>query len=310
MRSCRRVLQPILILLAIGAAPRLNATPAERAIMIREGYIYIAPDSTSTRIGNVGRGREVAILEKSHDWLHIIQVDGDVTGWILDKGVVRTSTPNGDQIVFGEAEDAEAEASRRYGRKGADKEAMRLYYRMAEYFPKSPLAGEAMYRAADIRWQMDAIDVRTRPSAKERNPLLRAEIDTDWMHQVMKKFPGTKWADLAAYHLIENKLCGSWADDPKCPEKESEMYEKYVKEHPNSPKVAEALYEAAWRQSALVSMYKDDHNEGRSNTAKSRATALAQQVVNQYGQTDWRPRAERLLYMLQQGIPTYGNSIE
>jgi len=278
--------------------------------MVREGYIYLSPDETSPRMANLARGREVAILEKSHEWLHITQVDGNVTGWIFDKGVVRASTPEGDKIVFGAAADAEAEASRRYGRKGADKDALRLYYRMAEYFPKSPLAGESLYRAADIRWQVDALDANTRPSAREHDPSLRAQIDEDWMREVIKKFPGTKWADLAAYHLIENKVCGDWAGETKCPEKESEIYEKYARERPQSPKTAEALYQAAWRQAALVQMYKDDGNASRSAGAKSKALALARQVTSLYPQTDWGARAQTLLYLIDQDIPTYGNTIQ
>jgi outer membrane protein assembly factor BamD (BamD/ComL family) len=278
--------------------------------MVREAYIYIAPDSTSTRMGNLTPGREVAILETSRKWLHITQVDGNLTGWILDKGVVRASTPEGDKIVYGAAADAEAEASRRHGRKGADKDAMRLYRRMAEYFPQSPLAGEALYRAADIRWQLEAFDVSTLPSAKERNPLLRAQINEDWMREVMKKFSGTRWADLAAYHLIENKVCGDWGGDTKCPEKETELYEKYAREHPQSPKAPEALYRAAWRQAALIQMYKDDGNAGRSNGAKNKAVALARQIASQYPQTDWGARAQALLYLIEQDVPTYGNTIQ
>jgi outer membrane protein assembly factor BamD (BamD/ComL family) len=278
--------------------------------MVREGYIYISPDATSARMANLARGREVAILEKSHEWLHITQVDGNVTGWILDKGVVRTSTPEGDKIVFGAAADSEAEASQRYGRKDADKDAVRLYSRVVEYFPQSPLAGESLYRAADIRWQLDALDVNTRRSAKERNPVLRAQIEEEWMREVIKKFPGTRWADLAAYHLIENKVCGDWAGDTKCPEKESEIYEKYVREHPQSPKAAEALYQAAWRQAALIQMYKDDGNASRSSNARNKAVALARQVASQYGQTDWGARAQALVYLIEQDIPTYGNTIQ
>ncbi|HVP52175.1 MAG TPA: hypothetical protein VMT05_08710 [Terriglobales bacterium] len=297
-------------LLVLCFSAHLRAAQAERAIMVREGYIYLSPDETSVRMANLARGQEVAILERSREWLHITQVDGSVTGWIIDKGLVRTSTPEGDKIVFGTAADSEAEATRRYGRKGADKDAMRLYRRMAEYFPQSPLAGEALYRAADIRWQLDAYDVNTRPSARERNPLLRAQIEEDWMREVIKKFPGTKWADLAAYHLIENKVCGDWAGDTKCPEKETELYEKYVREHPQSPKAAEALYQAAWRQAALIQMYKDDGNAGRSSGARNKAIGLARQTASQYPQTDWGARAQTLVYMIEQDIPTYGNPIQ
>jgi hypothetical protein len=297
-------------LLALCVVPPLQAAQAERAIMVREGYIYLSPDETSPRMANLTPGREVAILEKSNQWLHITQVDGSVSGWIFDKGVVRTSTPEGDKIVFGAAADAEAEASRRHGRKGADKDAMRLYRRTAEYFPKSPLAGEAAYRAADIRWQEDAIDVNTRPSARQNDPHLRPEIDEDWMREVIRKFSGTKWADMAAYHLIENKVCGEWAGETKCPEKESEIYEKYAREHPQSPNTPEALYQAAWRQAALIQMYKDDGNAGRSAGAKGKAEALARQVASQFAQTDWGARGQALLFLIEQDVPTYGNTIQ
>jgi len=64
---------------------------------------------------------------------------------------------------------------------------------------------------------------------------MRGQIDEQWMKLVMKKYPGTKWADLAAFHLLENKLCGDWQGASKCPDKEADMYEKYAKEHEQSP---------------------------------------------------------------------------
>jgi len=83
--------------------------------------------------------------------------------------------------------------------------------------------------------------VRVRPSARQRDSYRRGQIDEEWMKLVMKKFPGTKWADLAAFHLIENKLCGDWQAASKCPDKEADMYEKYAKEHEQSPSAPEAL---------------------------------------------------------------------
>jgi len=301
------------LLLALGCMPTAGAAQGERAILVREAKVYLGLDVSSQKIGDVGRGREVVILEKSRQWLHVLantDQNRDVDGWMLDKGFVRSSTPDGDKILFGEAVDSEWEASRPRGRKGADRDAMRLYSRVFEYFPQSPLAGEALYRSADIRWQLDEEDVRTRPSYKERNPLLRAKIPEDNMREVERKFPGTKWADLAAYHLIANKLCGDWEGQSKCPEKESELYQKYAKEHPNSPQAAEALYWAAWRQSALVQIYKTEGNDGRANGAKAKATAMARQIITQYPQTDWAARAQRLVYMVEQDIPTFGNAVE
>jgi len=229
---------------------------------------------------------------------------------MMNKGVVQASTPNGDKIVFGEAVDSEDQASQRHGRRGAAQDAMRLYYRTAEYFPHSPLAGEAMYRSADIRWQIDKVDVMSRPSSKEKEPYLRQGMDDEFMKEVMKKFPGTKWADLAAFHLIDNKLCGDWQASSKCPEKEAEIYEKYANEHPQSPAVAEALYDAAWRRSALIEIYKTEDQSKKSEESRGKAIALAQKAATQAPQSDWGARAQRLLFMIEQNIPTYGNGVD
>src|SRR5207237_9409684 len=116
----------------------------------------------------------------------------------------------------------------------------------------------------------------SRPSAKERDPMLREGMNEDWMHEVMKKFPGTKWADLAAFHLIENKLCGDWQGASSCPKKEADLYEKYAREHPESPVAGEALYDAAWRLAALSEIYKTEEKPKDSDQAKNRAMPVAQ----------------------------------
>ena len=286
---------------------------AARGTPIQVASIYLSPDSSSNKLAEIERGREVVILETSGDWLHVeaaLTEEKIITGWMMSKGVVQSSTPNGDKIVFGEAVDSEDQASRRHGRLGAAQDAMRLYYRAAEYFPHSPLAGEAMYRSADIRWQIEKADVMSRPSAKEKEAYLREGMNDEYMKEVIKKFPGTKWADLAAFHLIDNKLCGDWQASSKCPEKEAEMYEKYANEHPQSPTLVEALYDAAWRRSALIAIYKTEDQAKKSDESKGKAIALAQKAVTQAPQSDWGTRAQRLLFMIEQGIPTYGNSTE
>ncbi|MGD0179556.1 MAG: hypothetical protein ABSC15_07060 [Terriglobales bacterium] len=284
-----------------------------RGTPIQVGSIYLSPDSSSNKLADIDRGREVVILETSGEWLHVEAVVTEekiITGWMMKKFVVQGSTPNGDGIVFGEAVESEDQASQRHGRRGAAQDAMRLYYRTAEYFPNSPLAAQAMYRSADIRWQINKADVMSLPSAKEKESYLRQSMDEQYMKEVMKKFPGTKWADLAAFHLIENKVCGDWQGSSKCPEKEAEMYEKYASEHPQSPAVAEALYDAAWRMSALIEMYKTDGEAKKSDESRGKAIALAQKAVTQGPQSDWAARAQLLLFMIEQNIPTYGNGVE
>ena len=85
------------------------------------------------------------------------------------------------------------------------------------------------------------------------------------------------------------------------------MYEKYANEHPQSPAVVEALYDAAWRRSALIEIYRTEDQSKKSEEAKNRAIALAQKAMTQGPQSDWGARAQLLLYLIEQKIPTYGN---
>lgn len=284
---------------------------AVHATTIRVAPIYLAPDTSSNKLADVDRGREIIWLETSgENWVHVeanLTEERTITGWMQNKGLVQPSTVNGDRIVFGEAVDSEDQASQRNGRRYAAQDAMRLYAEVAELFPQSPLAAEGMYRSADIRWQIEKADVMSLPSAKEQAPYLRRGMNEDYFKKVMKKFPGTKWAYLSAFHLIDNKLCGDWQGQSKCPAKEAEIYENYAKEYSQSPAVGEALFQAGYRWSALIEIYKQEDNLKKSDESKQKAIATLQHAISQAGQSDWGDRAQMLLYMVQQGVPTYGN---
>src|SRR5271166_1228340 len=297
---------------------------AQRGTLVHEEPIRVSPAADAARLGEAGRGHELIIIDTSRDWVHVEAIlrqprheegateeeeEGKaITGWVPAKALVTSATQDGDRIIFGEAADSEDEASRRRGRRDAAQDALRLYYRVYDLMPASPLAAESLYRAADIRWQIERSDIMTRPSARERDAYMRGQMQEEWMKLVIKKYPGTKWADLAAFRLIENKLCGEWEGRSKCPDKEADLYENYAKDHPQSSAAPEALYNAAWRRSALIELYRTEPNQKKAAESKDRALALAQKIVSQYGQSDWAPRAERLIFYIQQGIPTYGNT--
>ncbi len=305
---------------------RLASAQAQRGTLVHEETIRVSPSADAAKLGEAGRGRELIVLDTSHDWVHVEAILREpsheegateeeeqgkaVTGWVSSKAFIGATTQDGDRIIFGEAADSEDQASRRRGRRDAAQDAMRLYYRVYDLMPTSPLAAEALYRAADIRWQTEKADVMSRPSARERQAYLRGQMQEAWMKLVIKKYPGTKWADLAAFRMIENKLCGEWEGLAKCPDKEADLYENYAKEHPQSPAAPEALYNAAWRRSVLIEIYKTEPNQKKAAESKDRALALAQKIVNQYGQSDWALRGQRLIFYVQQGVPTYGNAID
>src|SRR5882672_2611137 len=310
----------VLIAATLSLYTSLARADAKRGTLVHEETIRVSPNSDAARVGEAGRGHELIILDASRDWVHveaILRVPSNeegatdeeaegkaITGWVPTKALVTTTTQDGDRIIFGEAADSEDQASRRRGRRDAAQDAMRLYFRLYDLMPTSPLAAESLYRAADIRWQLDRADVVSRPSAHAREAYMRGQMNEEWMKLVIKKYTGTKWADLAGFRLLENKLCGDWEGLSKCPDKEADMYENYAKDHPQSPAAPEALYNAASRRSALIEIYRKEPNQKKAAESKDRALALAQKIVSQYGQSNWAFRAQRLIFYLQQAIPT------
>jgi hypothetical protein len=297
---------------------------AERGTVIRRAAIYVLPDSNSAKLATVERGREAVLLERAPGWVHVVATlmeaapnpnaepspAHNVTGWMLEKGYISETTAKGDQILFGEAADSEDQASQSHGRKGADADARRLYYRVFDLFAKSPLAAEALYRSADIQWQLDREEMQSRPSHKTLASEELQPIDEEAMRLVHKKFPGSRWDDLAAYEMLENKLCGDWAGASKCPEREAEVYEKYAAEHPNSPKAAEAFYNAAYRWAAAMTISIGEGQSKKILEAQKRAEAAARKVIEKNASPEWNAKAERILYMMQNNVAVYGSAVE
>jgi hypothetical protein len=219
--------------------------------------------------------------------------------------VVET-TQGGDLVLMGEAANQESLAFDPRGPAIAAQSARLLYRRLVEMFPQSPLVAEASWRAADILWQLQKADASTRPSAREKQAYLRDQMDEDELKKVLKFYPHTRQAELAAFELIDNKLCGDWQGEPKCPEKESEFYEKYASEYPDGPRTAQALYQAVYRQAVLTDMYAAEGSDKKAGDAHTHARELAARLRDKFSQSDFSWRAGALVYKLDEGIPVYG----
>jgi hypothetical protein len=312
-----------------GQKPGQNYDKAARATLLHDANVYVAADADSQKVSLVTPGHEVVVVERSTPWVKVFANtdvgddaneddrnkpefgdDANVTpasGWIRDKGVVGPNTPGGDAILFGSAANFEEEAEHPRAPKGAAGAAHLLYKRVAEYFPDSPLAPEAAWRAADIRWQIDKLDASTLPSAKEQEAYLRPQLYEGELKKVMKTYPGTKFAAMAAYDLLDNKLCGDWQGLPKCPEMETGLYQKYAQQYPDGPKSAEAMYNAVYRQGVVVTMYAVQEDRKRSQAAAQRTQALAQELKEKYPKTDYAARGESIAFRVSQGVPIYGS---
>ena len=306
-----------------------NYDKAARATVLHDANVYVAADADAQKVSLVTPGHEVVILERSGAWVKVFANtdinddaneddankpefgdDANVTpasGWIRDKGILGPTTAGGDAILFGSAANFEDEAAHPHAPKGAAGSAHLLYKRVSEYFPDSPLASEAAWRAADIRWQLDKLDISTLPSAKEQDAYLRPQLYEGELKKVIKMYPGSKFAALAAYDLLDNKLCGDWQGLPKCPEMETGLYQKYAQQYPDGPKSAEALYNATYRQGVVVTMYNVQEDRKRAQAAAQRTQALAQELKERYPKTDFAARAGSIAFRVSQGIPIYGS---
>jgi hypothetical protein len=301
---------------------------AARATVLHVANVYVTADATSPPIITISPGHELVVLAHNGPWVNVFantdaKEDADPdskpefedpadnpdpsTGWIRDKGIVGPTTPNGDALIFGAAAEFEATASQPHPPKDAASAAHLLYRRVGDYFPNSPLAAEAAFRSADIRWQLDKVDISTLPSAKEQDAFLRPHLYDGELRRVMKMYQGTPQEAKAAFDLLDAKLCGDWQGLPKCPEMEADLYLKYADRYRDGPKSAEALYNAAYRQGALVTMYTVDDQKKRSDDAAKRCQSIADELTHDYAKSDYAARAQAIAFRVRQGIPVYGN---
>ncbi len=299
-----------------------------RATVLHTANVYITADSTAPPVITITPGHELVVTAHNGDWVNVFantdakddadpdskpeySAPGDnaqpSAGWIRDKGIVGPTTPNGDALIYGSAAELEAEAQQPHPPANAAMAAHLLYRRVFEYFPQSPLAAEAAFRSADIRWQLDKFDISTLPSAHEQESYLRPQLFEGDLKKVMKLYPDSPFAARAAFDLLDNQLCGDWQGLPKCPEQETNLYIKYAERYSGGPKSAEALYDAAYRQGVLVTMYTIDDNPKRAQAAAKNCQSIADELKQKYPQSDYTARAASIAFRVAQGIPIYGS---
>ncbi len=332
--SLRRSAVLTILLLTLPAVAQFRKDPereaanrANRATVLHNASVYAAADSADPPIATVTPGHEIVVNQKNGPWLSVFantdEKEEDLdnkpeftdpntqpqpsSGWIRDKGVVTPKTPQGDILLFGMAADLEAQAAEPHAPKDAAESASLLYRRVWEYYPESSLSAEAAFRSADIRWQMEKADNSTLPSAHEQDAFLRPQIYEGQLKRVIKNYPNSPDAAKAAFDLLDNKLCGDWQGLPKCPEMETTLYVKYADRYPGGPKSPEALFDAAYRQGALVTMYLVDDNRKRSEQAAGNCQSLADRMLKEYPQSDYTSRAQSIAFRVKQGISVYGS---
>ena len=135
---------------------------------------------------------------------------------------------------------------------------------------------------------------------------LREQIDDEEFRKLKKNYPHSKWADLADWDMLDNKVCGDWQGSTKCPEKESEMYEKYAQEHPESPRAPEALYNAVYRQGGVEQHVLRQWRRQKGRRGRGKSRNHRRYHCHQISPINYAARAASLVYQLQESIPIYG----
>ena len=302
---------------------------AARATVVHPTIVYVDPDDSTSKVAEVLPGHELVIIQRNGPWIKVFAnteipdalgeeepefgedaAPTPASGWIKDKGVLTPQTPSGDAILFGTAANLEDLAEHPHAPKDAASEAHFLYRRVFEYFPTSSLAGEAAFRSADIRWQLDKAANADLPSAHEQENYLRPQLYEGDLKRVIKQFPNSVHAFEAAYDLLDNKLCGDWQGLPKCPEQEASLYLKYAGNYPESPRAPEAMYEAVYRTGVLVTMYQVEDATKRSVDAAKRTQDLAADMQAKFPNSDYTRRAQSIAFRVRQGVSIYGNDRE
>lgn len=286
--------------LALAAlAPAQGAVPLHKAVALEPATIYLNPDTSSAPVGAVRPGMEVGIQSSSGNF---VQVFTGVSGWMPNRGLARLDDPAAPEAIFGDAVELESLAENQSGENQAALDAARLYLALYSDFPANPRAAEALYRGADIHWQLKLSEEPVR-----RTPSERFFPDDSELRRVVSKFPDTPFAARAAYSLlIEHFTCGNWNEKPQCVEKEAHTYQDYVKKYPRGPMSAEAAFDALYREAIAWTLYNSPgtlHDQGKAADFRRQVARDAAALQADFHGTDWAARAAFVAFQVAEGTP-------
>ncbi|MGH9478444.1 MAG: tetratricopeptide repeat protein [Terriglobales bacterium] len=286
-------------LLAPAACAQTQAATLQKAVALEAATLYLKPDASSARVGSVRPGMDIGIQSHSGDF---VEVFSGVSGWMPAHGFVALDDPEAPEVIFGAAAQLENLAESASGEDQAADDAARLYLSIYGDFPASARAAEALYRGANIRWQLQLSEEPTR-----RTPEERQFPDDNLMRRVIGKYKDSPWAARADYQLIiVHFTCGSWFEKPQCLEKEIGRYQDYVKKYPHSPNAAEAAYDALWREGIAWTLYRrpgPGADPGKTAQLAHNAARDAATLQRLYPNTDWAALAALVAFHLDHQTP-------
>lgn len=288
-----------LLFATLSVAAAQSAVKLQKAVTLVAAPIYLQPDAASTKVGTVRPGDPVGIQSSTNGF---VQVFTGVSGWMRNQGLVRLDNPQAPELIFGAAVGLEDIAESSAGQRPAALDAARLYMAIYNDFPAATRAAEALYRGAEIRWELALSEM-----PKRRSPEERQFPNDDDLRRVVKKFPDTPWAARADFQLlIKHFTCGDWVAKPECVGKEVDTYHDYVKKYPNGPATARAAYDAVYREAIAWTLYNapgPHHDAGKATQFQRAAESDAAAMARAYPGTDWAAQAAYVAFTVGEGMP-------
>ncbi|MGH9481614.1 MAG: hypothetical protein ACRD1L_05930 [Terriglobales bacterium] len=288
--------------LALAAALGAQAAPLQKAVSLEPAAIYLGPDATSAKVGALRPGMDIGIQAVSGDFAQIFAGATGISGWIPNQGYARLDDPAAPEVIFGAAVNYENQAEDAAGEQQAANDAARLYFSIYSDFPAAARAAEALYRSAEIPWEL-----KLSQEPRRRSPSERLFPDDSALRRVASKFPGTPWAARAQYQLlVEHFTCGDWVEKPECVEKEFNAYQDYVKKYPVSPVAAQAAYDALYRAAIAWTLYRAPgahHDDGKARNFARQVSSGADAMARLYPATDWTAQAALLAFKVDHNTP-------
>ena len=289
----------ILLFALLAVAAAAQAVPLQKAVALTAATVYVSPDLHSTPVGSVQPGDAVAIQATDGA---LDEVFTGVSGWMLDAGVLRLDTPNAARILFGAAVKLENDAENDSGATPEAQGASHLYLAVYNNFPHSPLAPAALYRGAEIEFQLKLAQM-----PRHLTPGAAFFPRAHDLQQVESKFPHTPWAARAAYHLLARQFnCGDWTDYPSCAEKGIGVYQDYANKYPSGPYAAEAAYDSLYRAGIAWTLYRapgKHHNAGKARKYAALVATDAARMQSLYPDSDWTAQAALVAYNVARHTP-------
>lgn len=271
----------------------------QKAVALVPATLYLSPDKASAKVGQIRPGMGIGVQSSSGNF---VQVFAGASGWIENQGYVTLDNPQAPELIFGAAVAYENQAETLSGQDEAARDASRLYLSIYSDFPASTRAAEALYRGAEIPWEVQLSEMPRR-----RTPEERQFPDDSMLRRVESKYPNTPWAARAAYQLIiEHFTCGDWVEKPQCVEKEIGRYKDYVGKYPRGPYSAEAAYDALYREAIAWTLYSRPgarQDSGKAAQYKRQVAADADAIARSYPATDWAAQAALLAFKVERGTP-------